>query len=99
MGFGGLVLAAAPGKFFGHDAAGAAVHAPAAVEEENQKAPEGDELEAPLGEMIVTRRRLLASGAHRRRTLPRPHRDFDGLFVRAEAGVLINESSVVMAVV
>src|ERR1035441_7583038 len=40
-----------------------------AVQEENQKAPERNELKAPLGKMIVTRCRLVAPGAARRRTL------------------------------
>ena len=64
----------------------AAVDAPHAVQKENQKAPERDELKAPLGKMIVTRRRLVAPRADRRRALPWPDGYFDGFLVGAEAG-------------
>jgi hypothetical protein len=49
--------------------------------------------------MIIAQRRLVASGANRRGALSRPHGYLDGRFVRAEAGVLVNESSMVMALV
>ena len=97
MGFGGLVLAIAPGDLFDHHTAARAMDASHPVQKENQKSPERNEFEAPLGEMIVARRRLVASGANRRGALSRPHGYLDGLFVRAEAGVLVNESSMVMA--
>jgi hypothetical protein len=35
--------------------------APHAVQEKHQNSPEGDELEAPFGKMIVTRGRLVAA--------------------------------------
>jgi hypothetical protein len=49
-----LVLAIAPGNLLDHDATIPAVNASHAVEQENQKTPQGDELEAALGEMIVS---------------------------------------------
>jgi len=99
MGLGGLVFAIAPGNLFHDYAAVLAMDTPHPVEEENQKSPEGNEFEAPLRETIITRRRLVASGANRRGALSRPHGHLDTLFIGAEAGVLINESSMVMAVV
>ncbi len=73
VGLGGLVLAVAPGNLFHHNAAVAAIDAPHSVQEENQKAPERDELETPLGEMIVTRRRPAAARTDRGGALARPH--------------------------
>jgi hypothetical protein len=49
-----MVLTIAPGRFLRHHATSAAIHTALGVEEEHQKAPERDELEAPLGQMIVT---------------------------------------------
>ena len=92
MGLGGLMLTIAPRNLLDHHAAIAALDAPHAVQKKNQKAPERNELEAPLGQMIVTRRRLVATRADRRRALARPHVDLDALLVGAEAGVLVNES-------
>jgi hypothetical protein len=57
------VFAIAPRDLLHHDAAVAAVDAPHAVQEENQKAPERNELKAPLGKMIIAGRRLLAPRA------------------------------------
>jgi hypothetical protein len=75
------------------------MNAPHPVQEENQKASERDELETPLRQMIVTRRRPVAARADRRSTLARTHSHFDRLVVGAEAGVLVNESPLAMAVV
>ena len=51
------------------------------------------------GEMIVTGRGLVAPRADRRRALPRPDVHFDAFLVGAEAGVLVDESPLAMAVV
>ena len=60
-GLGQLVLAIAPRNFLDHHRATvAALDAPHTVQEENQSSPEGDELEAPLGKLIVARGRLVA---------------------------------------
>src|SRR5712692_4119303 len=51
---GQLVLAVTPGDFFDHNTAAAAtVDAPQAIQQEDQKAPERKEREAPLRKMIV----------------------------------------------
>jgi hypothetical protein len=99
VGYRRLMLAVAPGEFLRHHAALAAVHPPPAVQQENQKAPKGDELEAPLGQMIVTRRRLVAPRTDCRRALSRTHVHFDGLLVGTEAGVLIDEAPMMVALV
>src|SRR5580658_2519155 len=99
VGFGGMVFAVAPRKFLCHYAAIMALHASPTVEQEDQKAPERDELEAPFREPIVTGRRLVASGAHRLGALAWPHRDLDGLPVATEAGLLVYESPMRMALV
>ncbi len=100
IGSGQLVLTIAPGNFLHHhDAAVSAMDAPHRVQKENQNSPEGNEFEAPLGKMVVTRRRLVATRADRRRALPRPNAHFDAFLVGAEAGVLVDESPMAMAVV
>src|ERR1019366_6322596 len=54
IGSGQLVLTIAPGNLLDHHATIPAVDASHAVQQENQKAPQRNELEAPLGKMIVT---------------------------------------------
>jgi len=93
------VLPIAPGNLLDHYPTIPAVDAPHAVQQENQKAPQRNELEAALGKMIVTRCRLMALRADRRRALPRSHLHFDALLVGAEAGVLVDESPMAMTVV
>jgi len=44
-----------PGNFFdSHNAAAATVDAPHRVQKEDEKPPQGDELKAPFGELVVT---------------------------------------------
>jgi hypothetical protein len=93
------VLTIAPGNLLDHDAAIAAVDPPHAVPQENQKAPQRNELEAALGKMIVTWGWLVAPGADRRRALPWPDVHFDAFLVASEASLLIDESPMAMAVV
>src|SRR5216683_2151636 len=72
-------LAVAPRNFLDEDRlAAAAINAPHGVEQKNQKSPERNELESPFGELIVTRRRLMATRTDRRRTLTRPYGDLNG---------------------
>jgi hypothetical protein len=93
------VLPIAPGNLLDHHAAIPTVDASHAVQQENQKAPERNELETPLGKMIVTRRWPVTSRADRRRALPRSDIHFDAFLVGAESGVLVDESPMTMAVV
>jgi len=50
-----------------HGITAVAVHAAHGVEEEDQESPQEDELKAPLTELVVTGRRLMAARADRRR--------------------------------
>ena len=98
--FGQGALAVAPWNFFDDDSlAAAAVHSPHGVQEEDEKPPERNELKAPLGELIVTRRRLMAARADRSRTLAGPHRYLDTLLVRTESIVMIDKSPKAVATV
>ena len=99
IGSGQLVLTIAPGNLLDHHATIPAVDAPHAVQQENQKAPQRNELEAALGKMIVTRCRLMAPRADRRRALPWSHVYFDAFLVGAEASALVDESPMAMTVV
>ena len=54
------MLAIAPGNLLDHDATIPAVYASHAVQQENQKTPQGDKLKAPLGKVIVARRGSVA---------------------------------------
>jgi hypothetical protein len=99
IGAGQLVLAIAPGNFLDHDATVPAINASHAVEQENQKTPQGDELEAALGEMIVSRRRSVAPGADSCRSLPRSDLHFNAFVVGSKAGLLVDKSAMMMAVI
>src|SRR6267142_1916307 len=99
VGFGHLVLAIAPRNLFHHHAAASAVHAPHAVQEENQNAPARNELKASLRKMVVTGSWLVAARADSRRASARPDDDFQGVVVLDEAGALVDESPETIAAV
>src|SRR5713226_7160272 len=99
IGSGQLVLTIAPGNLLDHHTTIPAVDAPHAVQQENQKAPQRNELKTPLGKMIVTRCRLVAPRADRCRALSRSHVHFDAILVGAKARVLVDKSSMAMAVI
>ena len=93
-------FAVAPGNFFdSHNAATAAVDAPHGVQKEDEKPPQGNELKAPFGKLVVTGRGQMATRADCGRTLARSHDHFDTLLVGAEVGVLVDKTSEAMAVV
>jgi hypothetical protein len=93
------VLAIAPGNLLDQDATIPAINAAHAVEQKNQKTPQGDELEAALGEMIVPRRRAMAPGTDGRRSLSRSDVHFDAFVVGSKASVLVDKSAMMMAVI
>jgi hypothetical protein len=99
IGSGQLVLPIAPGNLLDHHATIPTVDASHAVQEENQKPPQRNELEASLGKMIITRRRSVAPRTDRRRSFPRSDVYFDAFLVGSEASVLVDESPMAMAVV
>jgi len=66
------VLAVAPWNFFNNDClAVAAIDTPHGIHQKDQKAPEGNELETALGELIVSRSGLMAAGTIAREPLRR----------------------------
>src|SRR4051812_4829255 len=77
----------------------ATVDAPHGVQKEDEKPPQGNELKAPFGELVVTGRRQMAAQADRGRTLTRSHGHFDALLVGTEVGVLVDKTSETMAAV
>src|SRR5437868_12459938 len=98
--FGQCAFAVAPGNFFdSHNAAAATVDAPHGVQKEDEKPPQGNELKAPLGELIVTGLRQMAARADCGRTLAGSHDHFDTLLVSTEVGVLVDKTSETMAAV
>src|SRR2546421_10133278 len=72
---------------------------PHGVQKEDEKPPQGNELKAPFGELIVTGRRQMAARADCGRTLARLHGHFDTLLVGTEVGVLVDKTSETMAAV
>ena len=81
------------GDFFdGDNATAATVDAPHSVQKEDEKSPQGDELKALFGELVVTGRRQVATRADRGRTLARSYGHFEALFFGAEVGVLIHKT-------
>jgi hypothetical protein len=81
------VFASTPVDFFGDDGAAAeAIDAPHGVQQENEKAPQRDELKTPLGELIVARCGLMAARADGGGTLARTHGDLNALLVDGESG-------------
>src|SRR2546430_16868575 len=90
----------APGNFFdSHNAAAATVDAPCGVQKEDEKPPQGNELKASFGELVVTGRRQMAARADCGRTLARSYDHFDTLLVGTEVGVLVDKTSEAMAAV
>jgi hypothetical protein len=62
------------------------------VKQKNQKSPERNKLETPLGELIVSGGGLMAARTDRGGTLSRPHGNFDTFLVPTEAGVLVDKN-------
>jgi len=88
----------APRNLLDHDrAAAATVHAPHGVQQEDAKSPQRNELEAPLGELIVPASGLVTARADSGRTPAWPHRYLDALFVRTEPCVLVDKSAMPVA--
>jgi hypothetical protein len=100
VGSGQGAFAIAPGDFFDDDgAAAAAIDTSHGVQQEDEESPKGDELEAPLGELIVAGRGLMAARALGGGTLARPHGDLNALVVGSESSVVVDESPEAVAAV
>jgi hypothetical protein len=65
----------------------------------NTKNPQTDEFDAPLGELIVAGRGLMAARADGGGTLARSHGDLNALVVGSESGLVVDESPEAVAAV
>jgi len=100
VGFGQRVFAVTLGNFLDHHSvAAAAVDAAHGVEEKDKESPQGDELETPLPELIVTGRRQMAARADCDGTLARSYGHLDALLVGTEVGLLVDKTPETMAAV
>jgi len=99
VGFGEGMLTIGPGDFLDHDDAGGAADPAHAVEEKNQKAPNRDELERTLGEVVVADRWPVTTGTDGFGTHPWPHLDLKAFAILAKAGLLVNETREAIALV
>ncbi len=90
--FGQRALAVTPRHFFDDDRSAAmAIHAPHSVKEEDEKSPQRNELEAPLGELVIAGCWLMAAGTDRSGALARPYRNLDTFLVWTEPGVVVDK--------
>src|ERR1017187_3129551 len=93
VGFGESTFAIGPGDLLDDDRlAAAAIDAPHGVKQKNQKSPEGNKLETPFDELIVSGSGLVAARTNRLGAFARTYGDFDALVTGTEAGLLVNES-------
>jgi len=100
VGLGERAFAIAPRNLLDDDGlAAGTIDTPHGVQQKDQKAPEGNELETALGELVVSRSRLLAAGADGPGSLARTDRDFDTFVIAAETGPLINKSLEMVAAI
>ena len=94
------MFAVAPRNFFNDDGfAAAAIDASHGIHQKHQKAPERNELEAALGELIVSRSGLMAARTNRPRAFARTHCNLDALVVRTEPGLVVDESGKTVATI
>jgi hypothetical protein len=100
VGSGQGAFAVAPRNFFNHDGpAAAAIHSPHGVQEEDEKAPQRDELKTAFGELVVPGRGLMTARTDRGGTLAWPYKDLDALVVGTEACPMIDKSPEAVAAV
>jgi len=62
------------------------------VYKEDENPPQGNELESPFGESVVTRCRVMTARTHRAGALAQTHCDLNTPFVWTEAGLLVDKS-------
>jgi len=96
---GGVLLARGPGKLLGTDAAIRALHSPPRVDQKHQESPEGNEVELPGRQGVITWRRFLAPPADCFGSLARPYWHFYGFLVGAETGFEVDEARLRVALV
>src|SRR5450755_1399903 len=90
----------APRHFFHQHPALPAVDPTHAIDQEDQIAPESDELKPPRrGRLVVAGRRLMTAGTNRCGPFSWSYRDENGLLVLGETGFSVNKSRDGMALV
>ena len=94
-----MVFAVGPGHFLDDYAAGLTVDAAHAIEEEDQVAPDRNELELAIGEMVVTGRRAVTARTDGSGTDSGADADFQTTVIWAETDVLIDEAREAMALI
>ena|SRR5215831_2855701 len=99
VGLGQLVFTVGPRHFLDDYAAGFAVDAPHTIEEKDQVAPDRNELELPIREMVVTGGRAVTARTDGWGTDSGPDADFQATAIWAEADVLIDEARETVALV
>jgi hypothetical protein len=93
VGSGQRPLAVAQGNFFDDDrTTAAAIDTPHRIKQKNQKSPERNEFKTALRQLIISGGGLMAARTNCRRTLSRTNIDLNAPVIRAEAGLLVNES-------
>ena len=94
------MFAGTPRHLFGQHAGLSAVDPPHAVDQEDQIAPEADELKAARrARMVVAGRGLMAARAYGSGSFPGPDRDQDGLPIFGEGGLTVYKPRNGMALV
>jgi hypothetical protein len=87
------VFAIGPGDLLDHDGlAAAALDAPHGIQQKDQQAPDRNELETPLGELIVSGGGLMAARTNCLGARAWAQGDFNAPAIGTEASPLINES-------
>jgi hypothetical protein len=99
VGLGQLVFAVGPRHFLDDDTAGFAVDAAHAVEEKDQIAPDGNELELPIREVVVTGGWPVTARTDGWGTYSGADADLQAAAILGEVDVLINEAREAVALV
>lgn len=93
------MFAGRPGNFFDPHSAGLTIDPPHAINKVHEKPPKRHELEVPHTEVIVASAGPMTARADGFGAAARTNVDLDGLAVRADASVLVNEARKVVTLV
>src|SRR5688500_153504 len=86
------MLPVAPRNLLDHDRlTAAAIDTPHRVQQKNQKSPEGNELDAALGQLVVAGGGLVGSRTTGPGAFARAHGNPDTVVIGTEPGLVVNE--------